>query len=1034
MGHSPTQSTPPMGWMSWNSFGPNINESVIRSTADAMVSSGMKAAGYTYILIDDGWVSGRDSHNNLLPDPKKFPHGIKALADYIHSKGLKLGIYSDAAPITCGGFTGSLGFEKQDAASFASWGIDYLKYDYCNAPTDAATAKTRYRTMADALEASGRTIRLGICEWGDRQPWLWAAAAGGTVWRTTGDVRDKWKAKPGEEGMGILNIVDINGGLDRFAKKGHWNDPDMLVVGLYGKKGPASDLGGIGCNDQEYQSQFSLYCIMAAPLTASNDLRNLSARTKATLTNKEAIAIDQDPLGIQGKRIVNDTTWAIFTKPLANGDIAVAILNKADRPMQAGIRWSDLGLAANGAYEIRDVWTHRTTSLDQPLASHETKLLRIKHTITQVSLPHIFSDNMVLQRDHPLNIWGYAPTNQRLTITFHGQSRTTTANRSGKWTVSLPPVSYGGPFEMKIAGSTNTIIYKNVMVGDVWVCSGQSNMEFPISGWSRVNNYQYEIAHAAYPNIRLFTVEKNISGKPEEDVRPAQWQECSPSTISPFSAVGYFFGRELYQTLKIPVGLVFSSWGGTDIESWISRNSLDTSAEYHDAVKNLPVLDMDSLRNVLGKRILRLVENIQGYLPDTTAIASWKTLSFDDSKWPVMQLPGLWDNQQLGNLFDGQVWFRKEFELSPTTSPTGAFTLSLGIIDDNDQTFVNGIPVGSTNGYNLRRIYNIPPGILHEGKNSITIKVDDTGGEGGVYGNSNDLCLTSGENNRTDLSGPWKFQVAAVATGNGNFGPNSYPSLLYNAMIHPLTPFPIKGVIWYQGENNAKRGYQYRKAMPLIIEDWRNHWKEKDFPFYYVQIASFSADHGNSNTGSAWAELRESQTLTLSVPHTGMAVTTDIGEPNDIHPKNKQDVGKRLAMLALKDTYGRSVVARGPEYKSMEIKGNHVELTFTSIGSGLTSTAAASTNTPATPAGTQLNGFELAGPDQKFYPAKSTLTDDRVDLYADEVPHPVAARYAWADDASNADLFNKEGFPATPFRTDQWPESTKTVKYTIYLQ
>ncbi|WP_431217312.1 sialate O-acetylesterase [Puia sp. P3] len=358
----------------------------------------------------------------------------------------------------------------------------------------------------------------------------------------------------------------------------------------------------MGCNDQEYQSQFSLYCIMAAPLTASNDLRSLSDVTKTTLTNKEAIAIDQDPLGIQGKRIVNDSTRAIFTKPLANGDIAVAILNKSDRSQQPNLNWNDLGLASGGTYEARDVWTHGTTTLNQTIAPHETKLLRLKHTITQVSLPHIFSDNMVFQRDQPVKIWGYAPNNKKLTVTFHGQTRTPVAGANGKWSATFPPTPYGGPFELKIAGSTNSLTYKNIIIGDVWVCSGQSNMEFPVSGWSSVNNYQYEIAHAEYPNIRLFTVKKSISGKPEEDVRPALWQECSPSTISPFSAVGYFFGRQLYQTLKVPIGLVFSSWGGTDIESWISRNSLDTSAEYHDAVKNLPVLDMDSLRDNLGKR------------------------------------------------------------------------------------------------------------------------------------------------------------------------------------------------------------------------------------------------------------------------------------------------------------------------------------------------------------------------------------------------------------------------------------------------
>ncbi|MBS1660303.1 MAG: alpha-galactosidase, partial [Bacteroidetes bacterium] len=590
--------TPPMGWMSWNAFGPNINENILKQTADALVSSGMKDAGYKYIFIDDGWPIGRDAKNNILPDPKKFPSGIKALADYVHSKGLKLGIYSDAAPKTCGGYTGSLGFEKQDAASFAAWGVDYLKYDYCNAPEDSATAKTRYNTMYKALAASGRKILLGICEWGGRQPWRWAAKAGGTVWRTTGDVRDKWKAKPGEEGMGILDIVDINAPLDKYAHKGHWNDPDMLVVGLYGRKGPASDLGGIGCNDQEYQSQFSLYCIMAAPLAASNDIRDLSETAKKILTNKEAIAIDQDPLAIQGKRVVNNDTWEIFVKPLANGETAVAILNKTNQPQQSNVHWSDLGL--DGDYEIRDLWTHQTIPQIGTINAHETKLLRLKHTL---ALAHIFSDNMVLQRDHPLKIWGTAAKGEKVTVTFRNQSATTTTNDHNKWSLTLQPVKYGGPFEMTIHTTAQTITYKNILVGDVWLCSGQSNMEFPISGWSHVVNYQDEIKNANYPDIRLFNTAMSISGRPEADVKGGQWQPCSPATISPFSAVGYFFGRELYRNLKIPIGLVSSVWGGTDIESWTSRNSLDTSAEYHDAVKNLPRFDMDSLNGLHRERV-----------------------------------------------------------------------------------------------------------------------------------------------------------------------------------------------------------------------------------------------------------------------------------------------------------------------------------------------------------------------------------------------------------------------------------------------
>lgn len=376
-------SAPPMGWMTWNGFGENINETIIKEIADAMVTSGMADAGYKYIFIDDGWQGGRDNKNNIIPDPKKFPSGMKALAEYVHTKGLKLGIYSDAAPLTCAGFTGSLNFENQDAATFAAWGIDYLKYDYCNAPSDKATAKERYKKMADALSASGRNIVLGICEWGDRQPWLWAAEAGGTVWRMSGDIRNKWKDQ-GQGGMGIMDITDINGGLDQYAGRGRWNDPDMLVVGLNGVKGPAADLGGTGCSDMEYQSQMSLWCILSAPLIASNDLRIMDPRAKTILTNKEAIEINQDALGKQGKRFVNSDDRAIFVKPLANGDVAVAILNKSGQQLKVDISFSEFGLSRN--YEIRDLWAHRVVAKGKQwrgdIASHETILLRLK-TIRQ---------------------------------------------------------------------------------------------------------------------------------------------------------------------------------------------------------------------------------------------------------------------------------------------------------------------------------------------------------------------------------------------------------------------------------------------------------------------------------------------------------------------------------------------------------------------------------------------------------------------------------------------------------------------------
>ncbi len=373
--------TPPMGWMTWNFFADKIHEKDIREIADAMVSSGMVRAGYKYIFIDDGWQGGRDKYNNIIPDPQKFPSGIKALADYVHSKGLKVGIYSDAAPLTCAGYTASLHFEEQDAKTFASWGIDYLKYDYCGAPEDAATAFARYRKMGDALRNSGRDIAFGVCEWGPRAPWLWAAGAGGQLWRTTYDVRDKWKRRSTEtNGEGIMDILDVNAELSAFAGPGRWNDPDMLVVGLYGKKGPSGDLGGTGMTDTEYQSQMSLWSLMAAPLIATNDVRNMNEATKRILLNPEIIAIDQDTLGKQAMRKVNDSIWNVFVKPLANGDYAVGILNRADIDREFQLIFSDIGL--DGKYSVRDVWLHKTLGKSKGwkgmVASHETMVFRLK--------------------------------------------------------------------------------------------------------------------------------------------------------------------------------------------------------------------------------------------------------------------------------------------------------------------------------------------------------------------------------------------------------------------------------------------------------------------------------------------------------------------------------------------------------------------------------------------------------------------------------------------------------------------------------
>ena len=373
--------TPPMGWMTWNLFQGNINEQLIRETADAMVEGGFRDAGYEYIFIDDLWQGGRDRHNNIIPDPVKFPNGIKALADYVHSKGLKLGIYSDAAQLTCGGWTASLGFEEQDARTFASWDIDYLKYDYCNAPEDSATARHRYRTMANALQKSGRNIALGICEWGQRQCEEWCEEVGGQLWRTSYDVRDMWKDVVKQGGMGILDIVNVTAPLAKYVRPGQWPDMDMLVVGLRGKGGPSSDLGGVGCTQTEYQTQMSMWCMMASPLAMTNDLRKVSEDDRRILLNPEIIAINQDPLGKAAERKVMTDDYQIYVRPLADGSHAVALLNTSDKPLALTADFARLGIP--GKYTIRDVWQHKDIARNASkwkgnVEAHETKVFIVK--------------------------------------------------------------------------------------------------------------------------------------------------------------------------------------------------------------------------------------------------------------------------------------------------------------------------------------------------------------------------------------------------------------------------------------------------------------------------------------------------------------------------------------------------------------------------------------------------------------------------------------------------------------------------------
>jgi len=538
--------------------------------------------------------------------------------------------------------------------------------------------------------------------------------------------------------------------------------------------------------------------------------------------------------------------------------------------------------------------------------------------------------------------------------------------------------------------------------------------------WTVNNSYNAakEIQHASYPQIRHFKVPNTIASTPVEDVSGGEWMVCTTATVGDFTAVGYFFARKIVMELDVPIGLINTSWGGTHSETWTSREAFEESEEFKSMIASMPKLNLDSLSKENTAKTKKRIEALQGPLDvSTEEIKRWKEPSFDDTSWPKMNVPGLWEQQALGDM-DGVVWLRKMISLTADQAGKEG-TLEPGMIDDSDDTYVNGKKIGETKSkWNEKRTYHIPAGLLKEGNNVIVVRVEDTGGGGGIHGDADQVKITIGGKSQS-LSGPWSYHIESISSNTG-VGPNSYPTLLYNAMLYPLIPFTIKGALWYQGESNAGRAYQYRTAFPLMISDWRKQWGQGDFPFYFVQLASFNAGNGNSQVGSDWAELREAQTLTLSLPNTGMAVTTDIGDPFDIHPRNKQDVGKRLAAVALKNTYGKSVEDAGPTYHSMKVEGDKVIVSFTHA-TGLMTTDKYG----------YLKGFEVAGEDQKFHYAKAFIEGDQVILYSDAVSKPVAVRFGWADDASEDNLFNKDGFPAAPFRSDTWKGVTEKEKFAI---
>jgi sialate O-acetylesterase len=543
-------------------------------------------------------------------------------------------------------------------------------------------------------------------------------------------------------------------------------------------------------------------------------------------------------------------------------------------------------------------------------------------------------------------------------------------------------------------------------------------MEMPlISNWASLNNAEEEVRQADYPGLRLFTVQRGISFQPLDTLVSEGWMECSPETIPGFSATAYFFGRDVHRSLGVPVGLIHSSWGGTVAEAWTSANSLKDFPGFAEQVRKMTekAASMDSVRANYESELKQQAEEIAvldiGIEGTDTLFAQG---DMDVSGWTEMDLPRMWEETGLG-VFDGSAWFVKEVDLDETMAGSG-LTLCYGAPDDWDEAWVNGVRVGGSAEWDVPREYPIPSGVAHPGMNKIVIRVMDNGGAGGFMGEAKHFALKSSNGTSISLAGGWKahkgFDFRDVKTiPVSPFNPNQ-PTVLYNAMIHPLLPFHIRGAIWYQGESNAGRAFQYRSLFRTMIRDWRTQWGQGDFPFFFVQLANYM-QRNSEPVEDSWAELREAQAMALQEPNTGMAVAIDIGDALDIHPGNKQEVGRRLALNALARVYNQDVAFSGPMYSGMEIDGNRIVLSFDYVLDGL----GTSDNGP-------LKGFSICGEDRNFVWANAKIVDNKVQVSASGISNPVAVRYAWSSNPA-CNLVNSAGLPASPFRTDQFKGITE---------
>ena len=609
----------------------------------------------------------------------------------------------------------------------------------------------------------------------------------------------------------------------------------------------------------------------------------------------------------------------------------------------------------------------------------------------KVRLPRLISDGMVLQRDTDIKIWGWADPKETVTVKFGGASYKTKADAKGNWSVMLPPQKAGAEYSIQI----NDIIINDVLFGDVWLCSGQSNMELPMR--RVLDLYANEVSSANNANIRYFKVplKYDFVGA-QTDIEYGTWEVTTPETILDFSAVAYFFAKELYEKNNVPIGLINASVGGSPAEAWISQ----------ETIKKYPTYEAEANKLVVEGYIesIRKDEKAKGDAWYTLMAKSDKDIDVynDTSKWDSYYLPGLWKNK-LKNIGNNVVWLRKEFDVAKEDAGKPAI-LRLGYIIDSDSAFINRHFVGTTGYQYPPRIYPVGEQILQAGKNRVTVRVV-TNANGG-FQEDKPYKIIMGDKT-INLTGEWEYKVGEKLPPPSSTTFFQYkPTGLYNAMIAPINNYKLKGVIWYQGESNLSKTKEYAQLFQDMIKDWRAKRDEPELSFIFAQLPNMN-EPWKKPTESAFAELREAQQEALTLPATGMAVTLGLGEWNDIHPLNKKDVGRLLALEAQRVAYKNDLLSPSPSLESFIVKDNSVILTFSGVGEGLCSNQL-------------LDGFTIAGTDGKQVWAKaSVIAKDKVRVWSSEVTHPMSVRYAWADNPVGANLMTKEGLRVSSFRTDK---------------